>query len=115
MDHLYHQAIYNYSCNHFNLLINKQYEDIFNIPEEIKNLVFDDFSKLISKKIKEKRSFIKDIKISKIKQDKYVNFNKGNLNNYYKEIEEYLLDNNNIPSRLRNYNNLKKKFIKEEG
>lgn len=54
--------------NHFNILIKKEYLDIFNIPEEIKNLEFNEFSKLISKKSEQNKFFIGEIKMNKLKE-----------------------------------------------
>ena len=102
--------------NHFNILIKKEYLDIFNIPEEIKNLEFNEFSKLISKKGEQNKSFIGEIKMNKLKKDNYVKFNKANLINYYKKIEEYILDNEKIPERLKtSLGKNKKKFSKKRG
>ena len=93
--------------NHFNLLIKQEYADIFKVSDNIQKLEFTEFAKLITIKKIDNKDLIKNINIKNIRNEKYVSFNRKTCENYYNEIADYILDNNNIPARLKN-NPLKK-------
>ena len=97
------------------MLIKKEYEDIFHIPEKLKKLDFKEFSKIITKKNEINTNLISTIKIKNIKKPVYVNYNRKSCINYYKEIEEYIKDSNKIPNRLTTNKNLKKKHLAKKG
>ena len=85
-----------------------------NLTANISSYFLKDFSKLISKKSEPNKSYIKKIKLNKIKKDNYIKLNKDNLINYYNEIEEFILDNNKIPDRLKSSLNKNKKNLSKK-
>ena len=86
--------------NHFNLLIKKEYLDIFQVSDNIKKLDFKEFTKIITKANKNKTNLIKTLKLEKIQKVNYVKYNRNTCLNYYDEIEDYI-KNKIIPNRLR--------------